>query len=50
MEKDKAHTTTINLKYQLQHGMINLKYWTNHVLYEIFEIILIISLKYMGKI
>ena len=27
-------------KYQLQHGMINLKYLMDHILYQIFKIIL----------
>ena len=36
----KVHTTTVNLKYQLQHGMINLNYEMNHILYQIFKIIL----------
>ena len=27
----KNHTTTINLKYQLQHGMINLNYLMDHI-------------------
>ena len=32
-----------NLKYQLQHGMINLNYQMDHILYKIFKIILSIS-------
>ena len=28
----KAHTITINLKYKLQHGMINLNYQMGHIL------------------
>ena len=36
----KNHTTTINLKYQLQHGMINLNDLMNHILYQIFKTIL----------
>ena len=40
MEKQKAHTITMNLKYQLQHGMINLNYQVDHILYQIFKIIL----------
>ena len=36
----KNHTTTINVKYQLQHGMINLNYLVDHILYQIFKIIL----------
>ena len=29
----KAHTIIINLKYPHQHGMINLNYQMNHILY-----------------
>ena len=36
----KAHLITMNLKYQLQHGMINLIYLMDHILYQIFKIIL----------
>ena len=36
----KAHTKIIKLKYQLQHGMMNLNYQTDHILYQIFKIIL----------
>ena len=36
----KSHTKIINLKYQLQHGMKNLNYLLNHILYQIFKIIL----------
>ena len=40
-KKEKAHITTINLKYHLQHGgMINLNYQMNHILCQIFKIIL----------
>ena len=35
----KAHTITINLKYLHQHGMINLNYLMDHILYQIFKII-----------
>ena len=38
----KNHTTTINLKYQLQHGMINLNYLMDHIQYQIFKTILTI--------
>ena len=31
---------TINLKYQLQHGIINLNYLMDHIPYQIFKIIL----------
>ena len=33
------------LKYQLQHGMKNLNYLIDHIIYQIFKIILNISLK-----
>ena len=36
----KTHTITINLKYQFQHGMINLNYQMDHILYVIFKTIL----------
>ena len=36
----KAHTITINLKYLRQHGMMNLNYQIDRILYEIFKIIL----------
>ena len=36
----KAHTITINSRYQLQHGMINLNYQMDRILYQIFKIIL----------
>ena len=34
----KFYTKIINLKYQLQHGINNLKYLMNHILYQIFKI------------
>ena len=41
MEKHKkAHTMIINLKYLLEHGMINLNYQMDHTQYHIFKIIL----------
>ena len=42
MEKHnkKYHTTIINLKYHLQHGIINLNYQMDHILYQIFQTIL----------
>ena len=33
----KSYIRTINLKYQLQHGMENLNYIMDHVLYQIFK-------------
>ena len=35
---NRAHTITVNLKYQLQHGMINLNYSMDHTLYQIFRL------------
>ena len=34
----KDHTITINLKYQHQHGMMNLNYQMNHIMYQISKI------------
>ena len=45
----KNHSKVINLKYQLQHGMENLNYLMDHILYEIFKIIFDISFKNMKK-
>ena len=36
----KSHTITINLRYQHQHGMINLNYQMDLIQYQIFKIIL----------
>ena len=36
----KSHTKIIDLKYQFQHEMINLNYLADHILYQIFKIIL----------
>ena len=36
----KNHIRRIDLKYQLQHGMKNLNYLMDHILYQIFKIIL----------
>ena len=33
----KVYTKTIHLKYHLQHGMMNLNYQMDHVLYKIFK-------------
>ena len=46
----KARTITINIKYQHQHGMINLNYLMTHILYQIFKIILSTFKKTMEKI
>ena len=43
----KSQTKTINLKYQLQRGMINLNYLTDCILYQIFKVIL--SASYFDK-
>ena len=45
----KCHTKIIKLKYQLRHGMNNLNYLMDHILYLIFKIILNISLENMEK-
>ena len=45
----KRHIRAISLKYQLQHGMKNLNYLMYHILYQIFQIILSISLKTWRK-
>ena len=39
----KIHTKKINLKYQLQHVMKSLNYLADHILYQIFKIILNLS-------
>ena len=50
MEKcKKSHIRTVNSKYHLQHGMRDLNYLMDHILYQIFKIILNIYLKSMGK-
>ena len=36
----KSHIRIINLKYQPKNGMKNLKYLMDHILYQIFKIIL----------
>ena len=36
----KSHIMIINLKYQLQHGIKNLNYLMDHILYQIFKSIL----------
>ena len=45
----KAQTITINVRYQLQHGMISLNYLMGHILYQIFKIILSIFKKKVMK-
>ena len=51
MEKyKKRHAIIINLKYQIQHGMKNLNYLMDHILYQKFKIILNISSKKHEKI
>ena len=47
---EKAHTITINLKYLHQHGMKNLNYQMDCILYQKFKIILSIFKKNMEKI
>ena len=43
-------TTKINLKYLLQRGMMNLNYHMDHILYQIFKIILSIFKKHEKNI
>ena len=38
-----SHIKVLNLKYQLQHGIKNLNYLMDYILYQIFKIILNIS-------
>ena len=45
----KSHIRMINLKYQLRHGMNNLNYLMDNILYVIFKIILNIYYKSMEK-
>ena len=45
----KSHMRTINSKYQLQHVIKNLNYLTDHILYQIFKIILSIFKKNKKK-
>ena len=49
-KKEKAHIITIKLKHHLQHGMINLNYQMDHILRQIFKIILSIFSKNIMKI
>ena len=44
-ETQKAHKKIINLKYLLQHGLMNLNYQMDHIQYQIFKTILSIFLK-----
>ena len=46
----KSHVKIINLKYQLQHGMKNLNYLMDDILYQIFKTILNISYKNMKQL
>ena len=48
-KKTKNHTKIINLKNQLQHEMKNSNYMMDHILYQIFKIILNISKKTRRK-
>ena len=45
----KSHLRTINLKNRLQHGRNNLNYLMDHILYQIFKIILNMYWKYVNK-
>ena len=46
----KSHAVTINLKYLSQRGMNNFNYLIDPILYQIFKIILTISVKIHGKV
>ena len=48
-KKQKSNIRAIDLKYQLQHGVKNLNYLMDHILYQMFKIILNIYLKSMRK-
>ena len=39
---EKSYEKMINLKYQLQHGMKNLNYLIDHILYQIFKIFIVL--------
>ena len=39
---EKSYEKIINLKYQLQHGMKNLNYLIDHILYQIFKIFIVL--------
>ena len=45
----KTHTKTINLKYHLHGGLVYLNYMLYWILYQVFNITLIISTKDMAK-
>ena len=45
----KSNVRTINLKYQLQHGMKNLNYLMDHIPYQVFKIILILLKKHGAR-
>ena len=45
----KNHIRIINLNYQLRHRMKNLNYLMDHILYQIFKIIVNIYLKSLGE-
>ena len=49
LENIKSYIRTISLKFQLQHGMKNLDYLMDHILYQIYKIILNICWRSMGK-
>ena len=48
-ETQKLHTITINLKYSHQHGIMNLNYQMDRILYQIFKIISNIFQKKHGE-
>ena len=46
----KSHAKIINLKHQFPHGMKSLNYLMDHILYQIFKIMLNISLNNMRQL
>ena len=46
----KIDTKTMNLKYQLQHGMKSLNYLVDHIRFQIFKAILSISSRNMKQL
>ena len=46
----KGHTKIVNLRYQFRHSINSLNYLMDHILYQIFKTILIISSKNMRKL
>ena len=49
-DEAKAHIRIINLRYLLEHGVMNLNYQMDHIQYQIFKVILRLFLKNMVKV